>query len=275
VEQQKEQLRQQLSEIRERVNQYLRGEQHERVREFVRGLEPGNVIPSWLTVLESTGHPERTDGKSLGTYIEKLLKAEIARTLRVSITGSSALGVDIPELGVNTKATSDRQPQSSEPFSSAYERVLGARFDILVCIYNGEDFWSSRSAHLQIVSAHYLKKTEVADRELCQTAKMLQRLSIVRNDEDLAKRALQVIAYAKKGGGGPKATAYRALKRTLASEDADQIRTAVEQCEDELFVDVKPEPLAGSVWQEFLTSPLDGRIGISFALQWRYQFRQL
>ena len=124
----------QIPEIVTQVNHYLRGDQHQ--------LLDGSSIygDEWLANLKKSGIPPRTDGKSLGTYIEKLLKAEISRKLDVKLTGSAASGVDIPELSLNTKATSDKQPQSSEPFDSPYERVLGAKYDILACIYNGCTF---------------------------------------------------------------------------------------------------------------------------------------
>jgi hypothetical protein len=56
-----------IPEIVEQVNHYLRGEQHEHLA--------GSSIArdDWLACLKRTGIPPKTDGKSLGTCIEKLL----------------------------------------------------------------------------------------------------------------------------------------------------------------------------------------------------------
>lgn len=154
-----------IPEVVEQVNFYLRGERHEQ-------LEESSIAKDkWLECLKRTKLPGRTDGKSLGTCIEKLLKAELSRKLGMSLHGSAASGVDIIELSLNTKATSDKQPQSSEPFDSPYERVLGAKFDIFVCVYNGIEFLQSqKNAPIQITAAMYYNRTEVADQQLCESA---------------------------------------------------------------------------------------------------------
>jgi len=256
------------------VNDYLRGQNHGRIRPKVCEIEPGKAEPSWFRHFAKTQRPERTDGKSLGMYIEKLLKAEISRFLGIAIGGSSAAGVDIPELALNTKATSDRQPQSSEPFHSVYDRVLGAKYDIVVCIYNGTEFFESTGCPLRILSAQYLARTEVADNKLCATAKQLQSLASGRSIRaDLAKRALRAIVYAKKGG--PKRASYTELDKSLAAEDETRILGAVENCETDMAAEGEIPLPSDEEWTTFLASPLNGKIGISFALQWRYQFRSL
>ncbi len=267
-------LKQKLPGIVKAVNQYLRGEDHSRIRRYVSQLEPAGKEPSWLSHLASTKRPERTDGKSLGTYIEKLVKAEISRFLSIPITGSSAVGVDIPELLLNTKATSDRQPQSSEPFDSPYDRVLGSKYDIVVCIYNGREFFAPASPPLRILTAQYLERTEVADNKLCATAKLLQQLVLDKAvDAKLGKRLLKAIVYAKKAG--PKKPLYTGLHRALASGGRGEALDAVEKCESEMASEGEIALPTTDEWNSFLKSPLNGRIGISFALQWRYQFRRL
>lgn len=59
-----------------------------------------------------------TDGKAVGTYLEHKFRAFL-HTKYVYAEGSSANGLDFPELGVDIKVTSVRQPQSSCPFRSA------------------------------------------------------------------------------------------------------------------------------------------------------------
>lgn len=252
-----------IPEVVEWVNHYLRGERHEQlVSSSIAGDE-------WLNCLKDTGIPPRTDGKSLGTCIEKLLKAEISRSIGIKLTGSAAAGVDIPELSLNTKATSDRQPQSSEPFHSPYERVLGPEYDILACIYNGIEFQKSqRNTPIQIMAAMYYEHTEVADQQLCVSATLLRDLhnsGLV--NEELAKRALRGIVYAKKSSAG-----YKALHKGLERAEFAVIDTTVEAYEEEMAAKGTIELPSDAEWERFSRSPLNGKISISFALQWRYQY---
>ena len=55
-----------------------------------------------------------TDGKAVGTYLEHKFRAHL-ETKYDFILGSSASGIDFPELDVDLKVTSIKQPQSSCP----------------------------------------------------------------------------------------------------------------------------------------------------------------
>lgn len=76
-----------------------------------------------------------TDAKAVGSYVEALFNVEIAKRY-AHTAGSAASGIDFPELNVDLKVTSVKQPQSSSPFSSASQKVYGlamtggANFDI-------------------------------------------------------------------------------------------------------------------------------------------------
>jgi hypothetical protein len=211
------------------------------------------------------------------TYIEKLLKAEIAKFLNISITGSSASGVDIPELQLNTKATSDRQPQSSEPFNSPYERVLGSKYNIIVCIYNGYEVIRIQEEPLKLISTGYLRKTEVADHGLCQAAQILKRLVVIEGNLDvqLGRRGLRAIVYAKRDYKSPRGRAFKELKSALSSGIDQDIHEALKKNEEAISAEVEAALPTEPEWSEFLKSPLEGKIGISFALQWRYNFSSL
>ena len=65
-----------------------------------------------------------TDGKAVGTYLEHKFQACLHTKYEYS-EGSSAKGIDCPELGVDIKITSIRQPQSSCPFKSARQKIYG------------------------------------------------------------------------------------------------------------------------------------------------------
>lgn len=56
-----------------------------------------------------------TDGKAVGTYVEQMFRRYL--TERYTFTpGSAASGIDFPDLHVDIKSTSYKQPQSSCPF---------------------------------------------------------------------------------------------------------------------------------------------------------------
>jgi hypothetical protein len=65
-----------------------------------------------------------TDGKAVGTYLEHKFQRYL-HTKYDYIEGSSAKGIDFPELLVDMKVTSIRQPQSSCPFKSARQKIFG------------------------------------------------------------------------------------------------------------------------------------------------------
>jgi hypothetical protein len=260
--------RKEIPAIVEQVNHYLRGERHEQLASVI---PPSSAFGrEWLACLRSTKLPPRTDGKSLGTCIEKLLKAELSRKLNVTLTGSAAAGVDIPELSLNTKATSDKQPQSSEPFDSPYERVLGGKYDILVCVYNGTEFLkSSLTTSIQINAAMYYERTQVADMELCTTARLLRDFyTSCGIDEQLARRGLRAVVYAKKRSAG-----HSILRKGLERRELSVLSAAVEAHEEEMAAKGKIELPKDAEWSQFKVSPLNGKISISFALQWRYQYK--
>ena len=58
-----------------------------------------------------------TDGKAVGTYLEHKFQSVLQGQYKYA-RGSSAKGIDFPQLEVDIKVTSIRQPQSSCPFRS-------------------------------------------------------------------------------------------------------------------------------------------------------------
>ena len=58
-----------------------------------------------------------TDGKAVGTYLEHKFKDQLNARYAYE-AGSSAKGIDFPQLKVDMKVTSFKQPQSSSPFKS-------------------------------------------------------------------------------------------------------------------------------------------------------------
>ena len=125
---------------------------------------------------EST-HAERslfgvTDGKAVGTYLEHKFKAHVQASYRCQ-PGNSASGIDFPELGVDVKVTSIRQPQSSCPFKDASQKIYGLGYSLLIFIYDKKDDAKARKARLNILHTVFVEKERTAD---YQTTTGLRRL---------------------------------------------------------------------------------------------------
>ena len=72
-----------------------------------------------------------TDGKAVGTYFEHKFQ-EYLQTRYNYAAGSSAKGIDFPELDVDMKVTRITQPQSSCPFRSARQKIYGLGYALLI-----------------------------------------------------------------------------------------------------------------------------------------------
>jgi hypothetical protein len=79
-----------------------------------------------------------TDGKAVGTYFEHKFRAYLHERYEYA-EGSSARGIDFPELNVDMKVTSIRQSQSSCPFKSARQKIYGLGYSLLVFVYEKTD----------------------------------------------------------------------------------------------------------------------------------------
>ena len=77
-----------------------------------------------------------TDGKRIGTYLEHKFQDRLAARYRYE-RGSSAKGIDLPELDIDIKTTSIAQPQSSCPFKSARQKIYGLGYSLLATALGG------------------------------------------------------------------------------------------------------------------------------------------
>ncbi|MBN1284198.1 MAG: restriction endonuclease [Anaerolineae bacterium] len=103
-----------------------------------------------------------SDGKAVGTYVEHSFHGYL-RQRYIYDAGSSASGIDFPELEIDLKVTSARQPQSSCPYRDAGQKVYGVGYHLLVFVYNKQDDNVSQIARLQFQSARFIHKTHTAD----------------------------------------------------------------------------------------------------------------
>lgn len=139
-----------------------------------------------FAVQEST-HPEPamfgvTDGKAVGTYFEHKFQAHLHDRYLYAV-GSSAKGIDIPELDVDLKFTSVRQPQSSCPFRSARQKVYGLGYNLLVFVYEKTDDPIAKTGTLNVLHVIFVAKAATADWQT--TNGILRILENQGNKDDL------------------------------------------------------------------------------------------
>ena len=103
-----------------------------------------------------------TDGKAVGTYLEHKFQTHL-HTCYIYGRGNSARGIDFPELGVDIKVTSIRQPQSSCPFRSARQKIYGLGYSLLVFVYDKHDDPNSNACKLDIQHTIFVQKEQTAD----------------------------------------------------------------------------------------------------------------
>lgn len=113
-----------------------------------------------------------TDGKAVGTYLEYKFQTHLQSRYLYG-RGNSAKGIDFPELGVDIKVTSIRQPQSSCPFKSARQKIYGLGYSLLVFVYDKRDDEKTRTGRLDMQHTIFVQKERTAD---FQTTSGLRRL---------------------------------------------------------------------------------------------------
>jgi restriction system protein len=103
-----------------------------------------------------------TDGKAVGTFVEHEFHKYLQESMNYR-AGSSASGIDFPELGIDLKVTSIRQPQSSCPFDSASQKVYGIGYHLIVFVYEKVDDSQKEIAKLNFQHAIFVNKNHTAD----------------------------------------------------------------------------------------------------------------
>ena len=137
------------------------------------GIESGHDEPALYGV---------TDGKAVGTYLEHKFLDYLGVRFAFE-PGSSAKGIDLPDLGVDLKVTSIRQPQSSCPFRSPRQKIYGLGYSLLVFVYEKLDDHRSRTARLHVRHVIFVQAERTADYQM--TRGILQILDNKGNEDDL------------------------------------------------------------------------------------------
>lgn len=120
-----------------------------------------------------------TDGKAVGTYLERKFQKYL-HAKYTYVEGSSAKGIDFPELEVDMKVTSIRQPQSSCPFRSARQKIYGLGYNLLVFVYEKADDMAKQTSRLTIMHTIFVDRSRTGD---FQTTSRLRR--IIENDGNI------------------------------------------------------------------------------------------
>ncbi|HVC96400.1 MAG TPA: hypothetical protein VND64_22130 [Pirellulales bacterium] len=303
-----------------RVNSALRGKGLAKLTPALTRLGRGGQLPHWFQRLRAEQSLPNLDGKTIGSVVEMLLVAVIETSLFDGLgipplRINPARGVDLPDLGLGVKSPSENFC-TSEPFFSAYERLLGTEHDVLVLLTDYQQAKSQPPLKLQIIQSRYLKGSQVADVGLCRIARK-HREWLVRANEAWARKVFKFLAYVNQSdwqakrllkmvdemqdekevcrlidGAGQdferqNAARLRRDRMPIPTSDLDTLHAVLDvrpihlgviDAADNWVVQVQKD--LGRVpndneWQRLLTSPLDGLIGMSFALQWRYNFGRL
>lgn len=121
---------------------------------------------SIFSAIESS-HPEPllygvTDGKAVGTYLEHKFRLYLKNKYDF-VEGNSASGIDFPDLLIDIKVTSIKQPQSSCPFKSARQKIFGLGYGLIIFVCDKTDDSINRSANLNIIHTIYVSSGRTAD----------------------------------------------------------------------------------------------------------------
>jgi hypothetical protein len=300
--------------ILEKLNEVLNGQHLEIIEPVLSRIDRTGHLPHWYHTLQSDGRLPNLDGKTVGSVIEKLLVCVLEIFVfesELQLSVNPARGVDIPELELGVKSPSTNYC-TSEPYFSAYERLLGNEYDAIILLTNYQEAKNRTPFSLQILQIKYLEGTEIADAKLCRLAKNIRDKY---PDELFQKKAIRFLSYVNQSDW--EANCILKLFDSLLIKEADENRTInaihnefnrknrqyleqgktliPEDSLDRLLAIRNITPIEQGViiaadnwviltqkdsgrfpndneWHRFQTSPLNGKIGMSFALQWRYNF---
>ena len=112
------------------------------------------------------------DGKSVGTYVEYKFQNQLSEKYNYQ-QGNSARGIDFPELLVDLKVTSHKQPQSSCPYKSANQKIFGLGYSLLIFVYDKIDDNKLQSSRLNILHLIFVEASRTADYQITTSIKQI------------------------------------------------------------------------------------------------------
>lgn len=126
-----------------------------------------------------------TDGKAVGTYIEQKFRRYLLEKYGFE-PGNSAKGIDFPDINLEIKTTSIKQPQSSCPFRTARQKVFGLGYSIILFVYDKTDDPKTKTANLNFLHTIYVHEDKTGD---YQTTKGLRDILDNNGNKD------DIVAY--------------------------------------------------------------------------------
>ena len=151
------------------------------IKELIKSAREFCILESIQTCDELFGI---TDGKAVGTFMEKKIKNYLLTNFKVQI-GNSASGIDLPGDNINTdiKVTSIKQPQSSCPFKNVYQKIYGLGYNILLFVYDKKDDLKLKKSNMIFVDCSFIEKSRTADYQI--TSALIQLLNNKANVDDI------------------------------------------------------------------------------------------
>ena len=275
------------------------------------------TLPHWYENLSVMKALPNLDGKTVGSVVEMLFVAILEKvTFRdINIPPLSinpARGVDLPNIDLNIKSPS-RNYCTSEPFFSAYERLLGSEYDALIMLTDYQERKTTPPLKLQVIKYRYLSSSQLADFTLTSIAQR-HRDWLINHSKVWAQKLFRFLSYINQSDW--RATQLLRIvdamqdevrvKQRVAEAERDFVRKNYQRIQNnrETIPDneikslqsvINTNPITMGIidavdswvlenyrdaarfpneneWQRLISSPLNGEIGMSFALQWRYNF---
>ena len=124
----------------------------------------------------------KTDGKSVGTPFERKFHAHLSSRYDY-LKGSSAIGIDFPELGVDMKVTSAKRPQSSCPYKTARQKIYGLGYSLLIFVYERQNNEATSTSRLDIQHVIFVEADRTADFQM--TTRISEIVEKQGNKDDL------------------------------------------------------------------------------------------
>ncbi len=158
-------IRRRQNDIAAAINIALRGKRLSAIERVLKRIGRGEQLPHWYQNLKAHGELPNLDGKTIGSVIEMLLvgilETSIFKGLDVGkLRINPARGVDLPDLDLGVKSPSENYC-TSEPFFSAYERLLGGECDVLVLLTDYQSKKNHPPLKLQIINWRILARTKL------------------------------------------------------------------------------------------------------------------
>ena len=152
----------------------------------------------------------KNDGKSVGTYIERMFRDILKK--KYGIVGSnSSRGIDFPNMKLDIKCTLESRPQSSCPYSDFRQKVYGLGYSLLIFMYDKIDNLKEGTCYIKIKKVFFveekytgdyaltnsinnvLNQTIIEDKKMHKLVELFEKYNLPASEEDMKSLALEII----------------------------------------------------------------------------------